>query len=896
MQPPTFVNSVVQRSSDVKPSQPMMETEKSLTVAVERALVPHPVLDDYAAGYIRKCVDTLIILCQCYGFETTGYKRKGTYDHWIKCAAIAGNPMKFVKYKTAAFFAYWAGELWDKQELPPDKWDLVKDNIDNPAVLLGGKGYKWIRSLYRSDVEKFKIFVTNILYAKKGMPRPDKKQLVQAEFDTARSLGTPSPQLPSKWVASWDYISSAGEKPNSPPLDYFLTKDRVISELERTVDELFDGCEYTMSDRMRPFFPSTSANYINSRVGAGAVGTFLADEGMIGDLRTNNPLITLKVQETKSGPIVHYNDEPLQDTFAEFWIRVLEKANSEPAIVKMVGLAEALKVRTISKGPPYIYTALKPLQNFLRKHLSKLRCFKLTGEPVGDAYIQEQLGKKLGKDEMFYSIDYQAATDDMHSYVSETIMNRISDKLKLTAIEREIAITALTKHQILAWPTLEEYMLPEAKRSPGFLIDQKRGQLMGSIMSFPILCIANFAVIRWAKELADLRVWKQKDAPICVNGDDGLTKINPLGKKIHEQLAAFVGLAPSVGKVYYSKKFMNINSVTYEYNPDGWRSEILQGEKGPYTKLHCYKNLPFVNLGLLYGFTRSSGTENSLVQDENSSSIGSRARDIVMYSPEFCREKVLSQFIWINDERLKRYAIPWFIPENLGGLGLPMILGTKYVADELYLKLARIIRENPHLLPLPSERNFTEWQLWKIARDSLPRLDFDKLFSSSPIQEKSEDMLSVQDVFGKAVIALMFNKSIDINAMKLQSKKVLKEQKKRKVHYLRSLEKTWKKALGLMNQIQVPKAYLIERPDFESSYQFKAGPPEPYAQEYLPTDYNIQKQKFIIDVSNTKLISLSDYHLDESEPPKAGGGPLDQYGSRILNLEFVNAENPRVHS
>lgn len=80
---------------------------------------------------------------------------------------------------------------------------------------------------------------------------------------------------------------------------------------------------------------------------------------------------------------------------------------------------------------------------------------------------------------------------------------------------------------------------------------QRRGTLMGSLLSFPLLCLINAYIIR--SVIGPKR-------PFLVNGDDALFMATVAERKSWELLATEFGLQPSPGKVYHSNNLITFCS------------------------------------------------------------------------------------------------------------------------------------------------------------------------------------------------------------------------------------------------------------------------------------------------------------------------------------------------
>jgi len=252
------------------------------------------------------------------------------------------------------------------------------------------------------------------------------------------------------------------------------------------------------------------------------------------------------------------------------------------------------------------------MHSTLRKHPT----FALIGsEPVNSFYIQERMGANLGELEKYLSGDYASATNELYSWISEVIARRVANNTQLYPLEERMLVDSLTRHTILF----------EGRKR-----DQKRGQLMGAITSFPVLCIANATGLRWSCEISTGRVTSLKDAPIGVNGDDGMARLRDRGYQAWLRISAAMGLRSSVGKTYFTREFVEINSrqftrvvddpdevlVSKETGgklvrlPDG-RQTFTQRVLTVTKRLIVFRQVKFLNLGLLVGMKRSTGRSGS---------------------------------------------------------------------------------------------------------------------------------------------------------------------------------------------------------------------------------------------------------------------------------------------
>jgi hypothetical protein len=470
----------------------------------------------------------------------------------------------------------------------------------------------------------------------------------------------------------------------------------------------------TQKDLHKPCAPSIKANYVNSRSEFGLLGTLMEDAflmDVVGSHDVRDLYETAVCQDSNSDEISDENLLYLRvspefrtrvDARAvEVWEGARERARDEEANTTLVALPEALKVRVISKGPPYTYFTLKPVQKFLHSQMRKLRAFSLVGETVTAKRLSEVFRDTTG---MFHSLDYQSATDLLDPAMSAAAVDGICDSVGMPEDIRKLFHKALTGHLVESVP-------------------QVWGQLMGSIVSFIVLCVVNAAVIRHAYEIAHEREFLLSEIPMLVNGDDGLVRSTERFAEIWSDVARVAGLIPSVGKVYSDDVYVNINSTSYNYINEEF---VL---------------IPYVNMGLVMGMTRSGGkqTSTSLVDRsyENpwSSSIGSKHHALLDNCPP---DKVLAThelFLKHNADTLKSFAVPWYIPEWLGGVGLKPLIRVSYgenVDDPLvrtYLRTSTGHRCGPSRLDVAIAESFATRRNREFSVKKVP--------TSQPIQARS---------------------------------------------------------------------------------------------------------------------------------------------------------------
>jgi len=605
-----------------------------------------------------------------------------------------GSWASVLKWKFAAFFSYHRN-----QEIPPKPKLKSVDGLSQKArlhykrakkcwlradILLGGTCVTFIRDLANHSYDNFMEFADTVQQLKKGMPSVPISMIETSIEKTVCKLTTEPSVLEDTFVL-FDH-SDLDHQVTDWDVDHIervpISRDLIETELRRTVDELFFDSRLDIGDFIKPFFPSTSANFNSSQKEGGAVGYLYQQFGLgksestldlgiiaskyqckvpkhffdLGEKELRDyekEKCILGYEPTEDGLSIIVDPQRLKEQWANLYWDIYNKALTEEPFVSPVGLSEPLKVRVISKGPPLLYTALKPLQKFLWKTLKRHQVFSLIGRYVLPDDIQWCLGD-LEDGEVAVSGDYQASTDNLHSWVSETLLDQLLICLGENATDEDLVLSPKDFFQSLR--TLCLKALTKHTFSHNGLKPQKEGQLMGSIISFPFLCLANAALCRRSMEVSDRKVYNlygSRCVPLLVNGDDCLFKgRDGRIRQIWEAMASHAGLSSSVGKTYFSRDFCTINSTIFEWSVTQWVER------------------KYINLGLLHGQKRSvvSGS-SSMNQPE--AQLGVLARELKRSCPPRLWPSVKNRFISLNSIALKTYQVPWFVPEWLGGLGLP---------------------------------------------------------------------------------------------------------------------------------------------------------------------------------------------------------------------------------
>jgi hypothetical protein len=188
------------------------------------------------------------------------------------------------------------------------------------------------------------------------------------------------------------------------------------------------------------------------------------------------------------------------------------------------------KWRLVSKfGASRSY--LSPVHRLIYGHLSKKK-WLLRGEATQDRF--EDFARRDG--EIFVSGDYESATDNLNISLSHLMV----DCMRRTSTHIPPSV----------W--LEARKALVARFADGRT--QQRGQLMGSLLSFPLLCLANFLAFKWAVP---------RKVPLKINGDDIVFRCTPLEAEKWFKEIKESGLTISRGKTLVTSSMFSLNSTFF---------------------------------------------------------------------------------------------------------------------------------------------------------------------------------------------------------------------------------------------------------------------------------------------------------------------------------------------
>lgn len=142
--------------------------------------------------------------------------------------------------------------------------------------------------------------------------------------------------------------------------------------------------------------------------------------------------------------------------------------------------------------------------------------------------------------EVFVSGDYEGATDNLSLEVAQFILSNILARSRYVPEGiKDFAMSSLRA---------------EIRYSAGIVDQQKRGQLMGNFISFPLLCLQNYFAFRYLVP---------RSVPVKINGDDIVFRAMRVEFDIWAKGVAALGLTLSRGKTLVDPKCFSLNSAFF---------------------------------------------------------------------------------------------------------------------------------------------------------------------------------------------------------------------------------------------------------------------------------------------------------------------------------------------
>lgn len=297
------------------------------------------------------------------------------------------------------------------------------------------------------------------------------------------------------------------------------------------------------------------------------------------------------------------------------------------------GILEPMKVRIITKGDVFSGNMLAPVKDCLQSCLTS-RCFSPVfrpsdemdvfeiEEPQGilrgsrvylnrkglpleltDSYVEDSL-----RDQWWCSGDFSNATDDANMLISEQICDEVLVASRCPQTFHSLALRSLCSNVISfsesalglksIFPDLKDH-LEGSKFKTSYR--QTNGQLMGSIISFPILCLMNLfsyweARERFIGQEIDLETLLDL-FPVLIHGDDILFRCSSEFYHFWSQVTKEYGFNLSLGKNLFLPNACTIDSIYFTFD-------------GPLPRLPQRRS--YLNMGLVVGCRKGDQTEGQV--------------------------------------------------------------------------------------------------------------------------------------------------------------------------------------------------------------------------------------------------------------------------------------------
>ncbi len=309
--------------------------------------------------------------------------------------------------------------------------------------------------------------------------------------------------------------------------------------------------------------------------------------------------------------------EKIEDALHQEGLRSSDLDLLEVPVCRVAPILEPLKVRMVTAMDGLLTFASTPLQLSLWKYLQSMPVFHLVGSPVTESYLHDLAMRHLSaggkRTDSWVSGDYSAATDGLAIELSKILIDEVLDHLGDQPIARyREKLRSILTEQLITYP-------PSSGVDP---ILQRTGQLMGSKLSFPVLCMANlFAYIlsldssRREESLRSFKV--MQSLPVAINGDDILFLASLPAYDHWSQQIKLVGFTKSVGKNFFHPRFLTVNSAPIEFKwaetPYQFWSRFSWADMEESPIPWAISQVPqitfhgFLNVGLLTGQSKLTG-------------------------------------------------------------------------------------------------------------------------------------------------------------------------------------------------------------------------------------------------------------------------------------------------
>jgi len=224
-----------------------------------------------------------------------------------------------------------------------------------------------------------------------------------------------------------------------------------------------------------------------------------------------------------------------------------------------------LRVKTIPTAgksrvigiPSMSYDMLGPLHRTIYGHLVSLR-----DSPFVHGRVDVKRVKGVCRGTVQTSVDLVNATDGLRLDVTEAILGKL--------LSKAVSVPG----QIKVWAMMALYPAINA----GSMGEVAHGQMMGTYLSFPLLCLHSYLAASWAARNSGLR-------GIMVNGDDVVTSTDsPLGEYPS-------GYELNRSKTMTAENACELNSTVFLRDGKGWKEVRNLRRGGGLSDFHGFRHM-----------------------------------------------------------------------------------------------------------------------------------------------------------------------------------------------------------------------------------------------------------------------------------------------------------------
>lgn len=541
-------------------------------------------------------------------------------------------PVKFVK--NTKFFTAWPIARYNGQgdEVPVPE-DFIRPNGLHPLIFQGGLRKCLKQRLISHNRKNLHLWGSFLQGIKRGCY-----------------------VVPDSFIQE-SYVKHRNQMLQEPEISCSQIHNKYETYVERALEQCAPIKQYKL------FEGSTSACFEKKRDEGGARETVKEFLSSIGEWITPESLSKTFGLSSDDIRRIYKTPSLLSQIKYEYEMAVAPQVydmidDSEYLNVMVHGICEPLKVRNITKGEAIPYWIARHAQKEMWGFLQNYPQFSATGRPLesSDIYsIQSRLRELENKKNIqlhfdkWVSGDYSAATDGVNIHMTMMVFEQFMKQLNIpNHIVR--VIRKVIGPQMVHYP-------PKSKLDP---VLQRNGQLMGSVLSFPILCIINIvaywcAMEEYMSEMTEDPHVSMSELPVMVNGDDILFPANDYFYEFWKKNISLVGFKLSLGKNYISDLFLTINSVIYQ----------IKHRDDKYGDVD-FVEVPTYNVGLLTGQSKHTARNET------------RTLPIWCFYNEVIRgaarkDNARARFFHYNkkwiDECTCKGLFNCYLPHELGGLG-----------------------------------------------------------------------------------------------------------------------------------------------------------------------------------------------------------------------------------